>query len=238
MTASCTQAIILAGGRGERLRPLTSDRPKPMIDLFGHPVLFYILRWLKEYKFRQVILSCAYKHEIISSHFGDGTDLGLNLTYSIEETPLGRGGGVKLASQLLEDKDAPVLVINGDIVTNLSISDLLASHSSSEADVTIVTVPLNSPYGIVEINEKDLAIEFREKPVLPYWVNAGIYMINASVFPFFPDRGDHEETLFPALAKQEKLHAYRFLGFWRTIDTIKDFEEIKQDKAAIVSALE
>jgi NDP-sugar pyrophosphorylase family protein len=209
-----------------------------MIDLFGHPVLYYILRWLKEYKFSQVVLSCAYKHEIISNHFGEGSDLGLNLTYSIEETPLGRGGGIKLASQQLENKEGLVLVINGDIVTNLSISDLLSSHAASEAKVTIVTVPLNSPYGIVEINEKDLAIEFREKPVLPYWVNAGIYMIDASTFPLFPDHGDHEETLFPTLAKQEKLHAYRFLGFWRTIDTIKDFEEIKQDRAAIVSALE
>ena len=156
MEAYFNQAIILSGGRGERLRPLTSDRPKPMIELFGYPLLYYILRWLKKSGFKKVIIACGYKHEVISSYFGNGTNIELDITYSVEEKPLGRGGAIKLASQQLENQGAPVLVINGDVITSLELSDLLMSHRSKAAPVTIVTVPLRSPYGIVEINENDL----------------------------------------------------------------------------------
>ena len=235
MDKYCNQAIILAGGRGERLRPLTFDRPKPMIEIFGHPILYYSLNWLKTCGFKKVIIACSYKHEVISQCFGDGSDVGLEVSYAIEGKPLGRGGGIKLASQQLEDLNSPVLVLNGDLITRLAISELFKSHKSSQANITIVTVPLHSPYGIVEINDQDLATEFREKPILPYWINAGIYMVNGSMFSSFPDVGDHEETLFPRLAAQGQLHAYKFDGFWRTVDTLKDLEELKQHDEPVLA---
>ncbi len=233
MKTYCNQAIILAGGRGERLRPLTYDRPKPMVEVLGRPILYYSLRWLRECGFKRAIIACSYKHEVISQYFGRGEDVGIDIAYAIEKEALGRGGGIKLASQQLDDRNSPVLVINGDLITRLALSDLFANHKASQAKVTIVTVPLHSPYGIVEIDANDLAVRFREKPTLPYWINAGIYLIDGSMFSAFPDKGDHEEILFPSLAANKQLHAYKFEGFWRTVDTIKDLEELKQDEPVL-----
>jgi NDP-sugar pyrophosphorylase family protein len=227
------QAIILAGGRGERLRPFTYDRPKPMIEVFDHPILYYVLTWLKKWGFKKAVIACSYKYEVISEYFGNGKDIGLDISYSLEEKSLGRGGGIKLASYQLLDCNSPVLIINGDVITNLSLNDFCDFHNTKKAKITIVTVPLRSPYGIVEINDKDLAVQFREKPILDYWINAGIYLINKSMFAQFPDIGDHEEILFPSLAIQNDLHAYKFKGFWRTVDTGKDLEELKKEEETL-----
>jgi len=229
MKAAPDEAIVLAGGRGERLRPFTYDRPKPMVEVGDQPLLLYTLRWLKSSGVERVIIACNYKHDAISDYFGDGNNLGLDISYSIEEKSLGRGGAIKLASGHLKDLSSNVLVINGDVVTNLSLSDLSTYHNNRKANITIVCVPLRSPYGIVKIDQNGLATGFREKPVLDHWINAGIYLINGALFDSFPPYGEHEETLFPTLAAKKELHAYKFNGFWRTVDTGKDLEELNKE---------
>lgn len=223
-----TEAIILAGGRGERLRPLTDDRPKPMVIAGDYPLLYYIVHWLKQFDIKRVVFACGYRHNVISDYFGDGSGVGIEVEYSIEEQPLGRGGGIKLASQKLAHAN-PVLVINGDVVTNLPLNNLIEAHDAASLPVTIVTTPLRSPYGIIDIDENGLATEFREKPILPYWINAGIYLINRVMLEQFPDLGDHEEGLFPSLAEKGLLKTYQFNGFWSAIDTRKDLEELKKE---------
>ncbi len=230
MKAAPSEVIILAGGRGERLRPFTYDRPKPMVEVGEQPILLYTLRWLKSCGIEKVIIACNYKHEAILKYFGDGSNLDLGISYSIEEKPLGRGGAIKLASSHIRDLSSNILVVNGDIVTNLPISELAVQHKNKNAAITIVCTPLRSPYGIVEIDKSGLAIGFREKPVLEHWINAGIYLVNGAVFGSFPDCGDHEDTLFPSLAAKKELHAYKYDGFWRTVDTGKDLEELKKEK--------
>ncbi len=219
---SIENAIILAGGLGERLRPLTSDRPKPMIEVAGYPLLYHNIRWLKKFGIKRVSISCGYHHEVIREYFQDGQKVGVEVVYSVEDNPLGRGGGIKLAGQSLTNVKEPVLVMNGDTLTDLPLTDLFGYHFSSGAAATMVIVKLRSPYGIVQCDYGNYVTHFVEKPELPYWINAGIYLISQKLLPEFPDKGDHEETLFPRLAQEHKLKAYKYSGFWKTIDTAKD----------------
>ena len=226
---SIENAIILAGGRGERLRPLTSDRPKPMIEVAGYPLLYHNMQWLKKAGIKTVTISCGYHHEVIREYFQDGQELGIKVIYSVEESPLGRGGGIKLAGQLLTDVKEPILVINGDTLTDLSLPDLYGYHFGSGAVATMVIVKLLSPYGIVQCDYGNYVTRFTEKPQLPYWINAGIYLISHKLLPEFPDKGDHEETLFPRLAQEHKLQAYKYTGFWKTVDTAKDLADLSKE---------
>jgi len=225
-----TQAIILAGGRGERLRPLTDDRPKPMVMVGDFPLLHYTMNWLKEAGIERVVLACGYRHNVIREYFGNGSQFGLSIDYSVEEQPQGRGGGIKLASAKLWDRTAPVLVLNGDVVTNLELENLYEEHITGGKPITIMTTPLHCSYGTIDLSEDGLAIGFREKPILPYWINAGIYVVNGEMFEQFPDHGDHEELLFPELARKGELKAHKFKGFWKAIDTRKDLEELKKER--------
>lgn len=226
---SIENAIILAGGQGERLRPLTLDRPKPMIEVAGYPLLYHNVQWLKRYGIRTVVISCGYHSEVIREYFQDGSSLGLKILYSIEEHPLGRGGGIRLSSQLLTENREPILVMNGDGLTDLSLTNLFDFHQNSAAAATMVIVNLRSPYGIVQCDQEHYVRIFDEKPFLPYWINAGIYVINHELLSEFPVQGDHEATLFPRLAKERKLRAYDFTGFWRTVDTAKDLAELSRE---------
>jgi NDP-sugar pyrophosphorylase family protein len=222
-------AIILAGGKGERLRPLTEDRPKAMVELLGTPIMAYQIHWLASYGFNRVIISCGHRHEIIQSYFGDGGKWNLQITYEVEDEPLGRGGALKQALRHVDQADGPVLSINGDGISNCNIDELLNYHNQHMPLATLVTVPLRSPYGIVELDSDDTVTAFTEKPELPYGVNAGIYVLDPRIFEFLPDKGDHELTTFPKLAQSGKLKGFRSKCFWRTVDTIKDLGELRSE---------
>lgn len=228
-----TTAIVLAGGLGERLRPLTSDRPKPMIVVYNYPLLHHSIVWLRRSGIKQIVISCGYRHEVIQEHFQDGRQFDLKISYSVEENPLGRGGGIKLAGKSLSDAAGPILVMNGDMITDLPIKDLAAFHTESKCSISMVTVPLKSPYGIVESDKDNYVVNFREKPRLPYWINAGVYLIDKQILEEFPDKGDHEELLFPRLAQERRLKSFNFEGFWRTIDTAKDLADLQRELEAL-----
>lgn len=223
------RAIILAGGRGERLRPLTQDRPKCMVEVLGSPILAYQLRWLRAHGVEKVTIACGYLHEMIQAQFGSGTKLGVEITYVIEDSPLGRGGALKRClTQTASDEDY-VVCLNGDNICNLDLNQFEQYHKDNKPYATILTTPLRSPYGIVETSSDNTICAFSEKPVLPYGVNAGIYIMATEIIPFLPDVGDHEELTFPQLAKEGKLKAFKSDCFWRTVDTIKDVNELRID---------
>jgi NDP-sugar pyrophosphorylase family protein len=222
-------AIILAGGKGERLRPLTVDRPKPMVEVLGVPILAYQVQWLQSQGVTDITISCGYRHEVIVSYFGDGSRLGVRITYAIEDEPLGRGGGIKHAWRLAQPTSDVVIATNGDIITNLDLGAVLAQHRASGVLATLVLAPFVSPYGIVDVDEEDRVRGFREKPELPYWINAGIYILSRELLDAFPDRGDHETTTFPDLARRGLLGAYRSRSYWRAVDTIKDHSEVSRE---------
>lgn len=226
-----SQAILLAGGKGERLRPLTEDRPKCMISVMGRPLLAYLIQWVSAYGYNRIVLACGYRHDVIQEFFGDGSKYGVQIEYIVETEPLGRGGGLKQAMSRIdiEHRREPVLAMNADAITNLNLSDLRSFHKSQNGLATLVSVPLMSPYGIIDVSEQGDVCGFREKPELPFWINAGIYLMEPTIFDLLPDRGDHEETTFPLLAKDGRLKAYRSRSFWRSVDTVKDLGELRNE---------
>jgi len=219
------QAIILAGGKGERLRPITADRPKAMVEIGGVPILGYQLQWLHAHGVREAIIACGYRHEVIQAYFGTGEKVGMRIRYSIEDQPLGRGGALKLAFGLLSAGDDVCIATNGDVITSLDLGPMLKTHRDSGCLATVLLVPLVSPYGIVEVDARERIVAFREKPQLPYWLNAGIYILSRSIEPLLPVQGDHEDTTFPKLAGEQKLGAFKTQAYWRAIDTAKDLSE-------------
>ena len=222
-------AIVLAGGKGERLRPFTEDRPKPMVEIMGVPILGYQLQWLQGQGVTDVVLACGYRHEVIEAHFGDGERLGLRITYAVEKEPLGRGGALREALGRVPDTEDAVIATNGDVITSLPLAPLLAAHRARRVQATLVLVPFSSQYGIVEVDGTDRVTQFREKPELPYWINAGVYALSPSIREDLPERGDHETTTFPELARAGRLGASKTRAFWRTVDTIKDVNEVSAE---------
>lgn len=227
MAANDLQAIILAGGKGERLRPYTDDRPKPMVLILEKPILEYQVRWLASQGVKRIVFSCGYRHEVIEEYFEDGTRLGVEIRYAVEEEPLGRGGGLKLAWGTLEPSTAPVIATNGDIVTAFNLKKMIEAHEEAGALATDLVVPYKSQYGIVDLSAEDKVVGFRSEPVLPYWVNGGVYVLDQAVRELLPAKGDHEESTFPKLAREGKLLAYKSESFWRAVDTVKDVAAVR-----------
>lgn len=230
-----SEAVILAGGQGLRLRPLTSDMPKPMIIVGGRPIAERQILWLRRNGVSRVIFACGYRYEKIREYFGDGEDFGVDVRYSVEseDEPLGTGGAIRRALRLV--RSSPFVVVNGDILTDLEIDDLISWHERHGFVCTIVAVPLKCPYGILDVSkEGDKVFGFREKPVFSdVLVNAGIYVLNKNVARFLPESGDIERETFPQLAKAGSLGVYRLRGWWTTIDTMKDLQEAEEDSGMV-----
>lgn len=239
----CSQAIILAGGRGERLRPLTDDRPKPMIEVNGVPLIAYSLGWLSRNGVARIVLSCGYRWEALRAYLGDGARWGLDIRYAVERERLGRGGGIRFAMRYLEPGgDAggdlgrdPVIVANGDNVVDIDLAPMLGRHLEAQAMATVALVPLVSARGIVETDERNRIVRFCEKPELPHWINAGVYIFSQEMADLLPVKGDHEDELFPRLASEGRLYAHKTRELWRTVDTAKDLGEIARELQAGLS---
>jgi NDP-sugar pyrophosphorylase family protein len=221
------RAIILAGGKGERLRPLTNERPKGMVEVAGRPILAYQIAWLRHYGVSDIVISCGYLADVIQRYFGDGSPHGVRIRYAIETEPLGRGGGFRYAMALLEGS-GPIIGTNGDIVTNLDLASVVKRHQDAGVLATDVLVPLRSPYGIVDLDAEGYVTGFKEKPLLPHWLNAGIYVFDPGIRDLLPERGDHEDTTFPRLAAGRRMLGYQTRAFWRPADTVKDVTELNQ----------
>ncbi|MGI0090205.1 MAG: nucleotidyltransferase family protein [Nitrososphaerales archaeon] len=221
------KAVILAGGFGKRLKPLTNDRPKPMIEVLGIPILEWQINWLHKHEINEVVICVGYLHEIVLKHIGSGKKFGVKVAYSFEEEPLGTGGALKNAASILSSGKS-FFALNGDILTDLDpwklVDDLPAECMGS-----IAAVPLNSPYGIIEI-EDGFAKGFREKPVLrDYWINAGVYCLSTSILDELPENGNIEAITMPKIANERKLRVTKYEGVsWRSIDTHKDIEEAEK----------
>jgi NDP-sugar pyrophosphorylase family protein len=224
-------ALVLAGGQGERLRPLTNDRPKNMVPVAGKPIVDRQLEWLREGGVTDVVFLCGYKADVLQAHVDDGSRFGVRAHYSIEQEPLGRGGALKLGFSLVPADEPFVIACNSDILTDQPISELIAFHQSKRAVATVMLSPLRSPYGIVDVAEDGRVESFREKPLLPHWLNAGVYVLSREFFPLLPDKGDHETTAFPALAAQYKLFGLKSKAYWRPVDSIKDIAEAEAELA-------
>lgn len=224
-------AIIIAGGKGERLRPLTSDRPKSMVPLLDKPILEHQLLWLRENGVTDAVVACGHLHEVIEDYFGDGAKWDIRLQYSVEDQPLGRGGALKLGYKKVPDNEPFVIATNGDNVNTQPLSPMIEQHKSTGAIGTLLLTQLRSPYGIVQ-QDGERITGFEEKPLLPHWLSAGVYVLDKTFFADLPDVGDHEDSLFPRLAEDGHLFAFRSHTYWKAIDTVKDLNEAAKQLAA------
>ena len=230
------KAVILAGGYGKRLRPLTIDKPKPLVEIAGKPILLWQIEWLKKYNIDEIVLLVGYLRDKIIEYIGSGRKFDVKVTYVVEDEPLGTGGALKNAEPVLRNEEK-FLVLNGDIITNLDPLKLLANVNENIV-VSIAAVPLRSPYGILSIDEKGYIIRFEEKPIIEnYWINAGVYAMTPKIFEYLPDKGDIERTTFPKLASEKRLIAIKYTGvLWRSIDTYKDVEEAGKELSMLKGA--
>jgi NDP-sugar pyrophosphorylase family protein len=229
-------ALIIAGGEGERLRPLTNDRPKPMVEVAGKPILAHQVEWLRQQGISDIVVCCGYRAEAIQRHFGDGQDWGLRIRYSIEEEPLGRGGALKLGYRLVPPDEQVVIGLNGDNITTQPLAPLLRYHRRQGAAATVMLVRLRSPYGIVHVAREGRIKAFLEKPLLPHWINTGIYLLSPEFSQRLPDKGDHETTAFPELSAEGRLFGYHSRAYWRTIDTMKDLSAAEREIGQLAQA--
>ena len=220
------KAIILAGGRGKRLKPVTDYVPKPLVPIKNIPIIEWQIRYLKKYGITEVIICTGYKADMIESYLSM-KKLGMKIKFSIEKTPLGTGGAIKKAGKWINDKS--FFVINGDTITNIDL-DKLASKKNS-----IAAIELRTKYGILE-TESDKIINFREKKeISDTWMNAGIYHLQKDVLKKLPIKGDIEKTVFPDYAKKGMLNTIKFKNVeWFSVDSFKDMEECSERVEKII----
>jgi len=218
-------AVILSGGLGLRLRPLTNTVPKCMVNVAGKPILEWQISWLEKNGFQQIIFAAGYKWRKIRDYFR--TRSNLDFRYSIEDRPLGTAGALRLAAGLFDDER--FLVVNCDTITDLDVDSMTKWHLEKKVDATILLVPFKSPYGVVE-SANGLVTAFIEKPTIPnIYVNGGVYIFERRATVRLPTEGDIERTVFPELASKHRLAAYVSNCFWRVVDSMKELKALDEE---------
>ncbi len=211
------KAIILAGGRGKRLKPVTDYVPKPLVPIKNIPIIEWQIKYLKKFGIKEVIICTGYKADMIESYL-NVKKLGIKIKFSIEKSPLGTGGAIKKAGKMIKEKS--FFVINGDTITNIDLRKLASKKNS------IAAIELRTKYGVLEV-ESDKIINFKEKKEIPdSWMNAGIYHLEKEIIKKLPVKGDIEKTVFPDYAKKGLLNTIKFKNVeWFSVDSFKDMEE-------------
>ncbi|MEU3523601.1 nucleotidyltransferase family protein [Streptomyces sp. NPDC038707] len=231
-----TQAVVLAGGQGSRLRPYTDDRPKPMVEIpgTGTPIIGHQLAWLAEEGVTDVVVSCGHLADVLQKWL-DSADLPLSVTTVVESEPLGRGGGLRYAAAHLPHPDRPWYATNGDIWTRFSLRDMADFHTERDAVATLALARPRIPWGAVQTDGFGHITDFIEAPPSTFEINAGVYVFSPEFAALLPERGDHERTTFPRLAREHKLAGFPIPqgAYWRAIDTAKDLTEAAKELAAL-----
>ena len=219
------EAIILAGGKAERLGDAGGTGPKALRPIAGRPLAAYQVARLVAAGVRRVIVSCALGQEALFT--ARLSRLGAEIVPVAEPEPLGRGGGLRYAAARREET-GPRLALNGDDRLDVDPAERLVHHRARRPAATVVVAPLTSAFGVVDLGPTDLVTGFREAPRLPYWVNAGLYVLDDEALERLPERGDHETSTFPALAEERRLLAFRHEGVWLTVNTPKDLRRAEE----------
>ena len=231
------QAVVLAGGLGTRLRPLTYVVPKPMLPVAGKPLLEHTLTYLKEYGFEEAIICVAYLKRQIIDYFKNG-DFGITIQFAEADTPLGTGGQLKTAEDLIE---GTFLAMNGDIVTSMNLKNLIEFHTKNSGigSIALKEYTIEIPYGFIETDSEDLVDTFKEKPSITYKANAGVYIFEERLFDHIPARKvvSLEREVFPHLIESgEKLYGYLEDAFWADVGDLAEYEKMNAeftDKALV-----
>lgn len=220
--------LVLVGGKALRMRPLTEEIPKCMVEVAGKPLLYWILRWLKANGITKVVLGVAYKKEVVMEYATKNNE-GLTVVFNDHSDAEETGDAIRQAIEKQNITDAVFLVMNGDELTDLSLKNFLTFHLMYKPVVTLLSCPLRSNYGVITIDSQNTVTEFKEKPVIEgHFMNAGIYIFTQEVRQYLPQRGSIEKMTFVQLAREGKLKAFKYFGFWATADTVKDVKAIEE----------
>ncbi|MCX2745189.1 nucleotidyltransferase family protein [Mangrovivirga sp. M17] len=222
-------AVIMAGGRGSRLRPLTDNTPKPLLKVGDKPIIEHNIDRLNSFGIDDLWLSIRYLGDQIKEYFDDGSQKGVNIQYVTESEPLGTIGAVKSIKNFKHDT---VLVTNSDLLTDLDYEDFYMQFLESGADMSVVTIPykVDIPYAVLETNDSQVH-DFKEKPTYTYYSNGGIYLVKKSVLDLIPENEFFNATdLMEKLIKSSnKVHSYPLLGYWLDIGKHEDYNKAQQD---------
>lgn len=223
-------AIIMAGGRGERLRPLTDDTPKPMLKIGDKPILEHNIDRLINFGVSDFHITINYLGNKIESHFGNGKSKQVNINYVNEEEPLGTIGA---AGMIKYFKNDTILLMNSDLLTNIDYEDFYNKFKSTLADMAVATVPysVNVPYAVMDIDSNDSVSGFREKPVYTYYSNAGIYFIKKEMLKYIPQnkKFDATDLMELIISKGKKIISYPIIAYWLDIGKMEDYKKAQED---------
>ena len=212
------QLLILCGGKGKRLKPLTEEVPKPLLEIYDRPIIEYQINFFKKHGIKDIILCTGFRHEMFEEKYPD-------LTQCAEENELGTAGAIKNTKKYIEDD---FIVTNGDNIFSFNFQKMQKMFFDVKNPLMALT-QLVSPYGVIEV-KNDRIIEFREKPVLDLWINAGITIFTQESLDYFPKFGMIEYDVYPKLVKDKKLFGFKMgeNSFWIAIDNEKDIENAKK----------
>jgi NDP-sugar pyrophosphorylase family protein len=230
------QAVVLAGGKGSRLRPYTAVLPKPLMPIGDYPILEVVIRQLKKFGFRTIILAVGHHSELFNAFFGNGEKWGVDIQYSFEDKPLGTAAPLRRISNL----DETFLMMNGDILTDLRLDDLMEFHKAQGAMMTIAMHKraVEIDYGTLECNDQGILLDYKEKPLLNYNVSMGIYILSRKVVSFIPEEGpfDFPDLVTALIKDSKKVVCYSKESYWLDIGrpndyqiAIDDFEKMKEE---------
>ncbi len=220
------KAIILAGGIGKRLKPITDYVPKSLVPIKNIPIIEWQIKYLKKFGVSEVIICSGYKTEMIENYL-NVKNLGVKIKFSIEKSPLGTGGAIKKAGKMIKDKS--FFVINGDTITNIDLKKLSTKPNA------IAAIELRTKFGILETNDEKIVNFQEKKEIQNVWMNAGIYHLQRDILKELPNKGDIEKTLFPDYAKKGKLNTVKFKNVkWYSIDSFKDMEDCALEVEKII----
>ena len=213
------EALVLAGGKAERLGKAAEGLPKPLVTVAGYPLAEYTVARLVAAGVTRVVVACRAGQEDVFQNALAG--LGAEIVPVGEQEPLGRGGGLRFAASQRAES-GPVLALNGDELLDLDYAALVSEHERSGAAATVVVAQVRSPFGVVDLEQDGTISGFREAPKLEHWVNSGVYVLGDEAIERLPERGDHEHSTFPELAAEGKLRGFRHEGIWLTVNTPKE----------------
>jgi NDP-sugar pyrophosphorylase family protein len=224
-------AVIIAGGEGSRLKPLSNNKPKAMVEINGHPMLYWVLRWLKFHGVENVVLGVAYKKEKIISYLKANKNFGLNAHISVHTLEGGTAQGFKLAiSRFVTDEN--FIAMNCDEVTNLHLPNLARVHEKAQPLVTMALAPFHCRFSVVDTDAKGFIHGFKYGHILPdVPVSIGIYAFNRGILKHIPDTGSIEHAVFTPLAKKGKLASYRLQPdeLWISVNDLKNVREVEEN---------
>lgn len=220
----------MAGGRGQRLSPLTDDCPKPLLKVGGSPIVEYSIRRLVKAGVKDVTFCVNYLGDMIQDHFGDGKELEANINYIFEPSPLGTIGAVSLKEDFIFED---ILVINGDLLTTINFERFYAFYLEQDADLAIATIPyrINLPYGILDKNSDHEVRSIKEKPSYTHYINTGIYLMRKDVLDYIPQNKafDAVDLIDAAMKNNAKVAAFTLLDYWIDIGQIDDYYKAQED---------